>query len=72
MVANEVFQCLFEDDFSLSEDESSDEEGKGMFAYAGQQHLDTVELATMSSEWKFSLIALLEPTWMFQVKCIVK
>ncbi len=32
-----------------SENETSDEEGKGIFACAGQQHLDTVELATLSS-----------------------
>ena len=49
MDADEVIQRLFEDDFGLSENESSDEEGEGVFAYAGQQHLDTVELATLSS-----------------------
>ena len=37
-----VIQRLFEDDFGLSENESSNEEGEGIFAYAGQQHLDTV------------------------------
>ena len=37
-----VIQRLFEDDFGLSENESSNEEGGGIFAYAGQQHLDTV------------------------------
>ena len=44
-----VIQWLFEDDFGLSENESSNEEGEGIFAYAGQQHLDTVELAALSS-----------------------
>ena len=32
-----------------AEEGSSDEEGKGIFAYAGQQHLDTAELTTLSS-----------------------
>ena len=49
MDADEVIQRLFEDDFGLSENESSDEEGDGVFAYAGQQHLNTIELATLSS-----------------------
>ena len=49
MGADEVIQRLCEDYFGLSENESSDEEGEGIFAYAGQQHLDTVELATLSS-----------------------
>ena len=44
-----VIQRLFEDDFGLSENESSNEEGERIFAYAGQRHLDTVELATLSS-----------------------
>ena len=44
-----VIQRLFEDYFGLSENESSNEEGEGIFAYAGQQLLDTVELATLSS-----------------------
>ena len=44
-----VIQRLFEDDFSLSENESSTEEGEGICAYAGQQHLDRVERATLSS-----------------------
>ena len=37
-----VIQRLFEDNFGLSENESSNEEGEGRFAYAGQQHFDTV------------------------------
>ena len=49
MDADEVIQRLFEDDFGLS-NERSDEESEGMFAYAGKQHLDTVELATQSSD----------------------
>ena len=49
MDADEVILRLFEDNFGLSENESSDEEGEGILAYAGQQHLDTVELATLSS-----------------------
>ncbi len=49
MDANEIIQRLFDNNFSLSENETSNEEGEGMFAYAGQQHLDTVELATLSS-----------------------
>ena len=35
MGADEVIQRLCEDNFSLSENESSDEEGEGIFAYAG-------------------------------------
>ena len=34
---DEVLQRLFDDDFGLSEDDSSDEDGEGIFAYAGQQ-----------------------------------
>ncbi len=49
MDADKVIQGLFDKDFGLSENETSDEEGEGIFAYAGQQHLDTVELATLSS-----------------------
>ncbi len=49
MDADEVIQRLFDDDFGLSENEANNEEGEGIFAYAGQQHLDTVELATLSS-----------------------
>ncbi len=49
MDADEVIQRLFDDDFGLSENETSDEEGEGIFTCAGQQHLDTVELATLSS-----------------------
>ncbi len=48
MDADKVIQRLFDDDFGLSENESSDEEGEVIFA-SGQQHLDTVELATVSS-----------------------
>ena len=44
-----VIQQFFEDNFGLSKNESSNEEGERIFAYAGQQHLDTVELATLSS-----------------------
>ena len=44
-----VIQRLYEDNFGLFENESSNEEGERIFAYAGQQHLDTVELATLSS-----------------------
>lgn len=49
MDADEVIQRLFEDEFGLSEDDSSDEDGEGIFAYAGQHHLDSVELATLRS-----------------------
>ncbi len=67
MDAAEVIQRLFNDDFGLSENETSDEDGEGIFACAGQQHLDTVELATLSSGVEVQPVALLEPTWMFQV-----
>ncbi len=48
MDADKVIQRLLDNDFGLSGNETSDEEGEGIFAYAGQQHLDTVELATLS------------------------
>ena len=34
MDADEVIQQLFKNDFGLSENESSDEKGEGIFAYA--------------------------------------
>ena len=46
--ANEVLQRLFDDDFGVSEDASSDDEGEGIFAYAGQQHIDAAEVAALS------------------------
>ncbi len=49
MDADKVIQRLFDDDFGLSVNETRDEESEGIFAWAGQQHLDTVELATLSS-----------------------
>ena len=49
MNAVKVIQCLFDNNFGLSENETSDEEGEEIFAYAGQHHLHTVELATLSS-----------------------
>ncbi len=49
MDADKVIQCLFDDDFGLSVNETSDGEGEGILAYTGQPHLDTVELATLSS-----------------------
>ena len=49
MDADEVIQCLFDYDFGLFENETSDGEGEGIFAYAGQQHLDIFELVTLSS-----------------------
>ncbi len=36
MDADEVLQRLFEDDFSLSKGDSSDDDGEGIFAYAKQ------------------------------------
>ena len=68
MDADEVIQRLFEDNYGLSENESSDEEGEGIFAYAGQQHLDSVELATLSSGMEVSMVSLQEPIWMFLVR----
>ncbi len=35
MDADEVIQRLFDDDFGFSENETSDEEGEGIFACAG-------------------------------------
>ncbi len=49
MDADEVLQRLFEDDFSLSEGDSSDDDGEGIFGYAGQQHFDNAELESLSS-----------------------
>ena len=46
--ADEVVKRLFDDDYIFSEDDSSDEEGEGIFAYAGQQHIDTPEVAGLS------------------------
>ena len=45
---DEVVEPLFDDDFSFSEGDSSDEEGKGIFAYAGQAHIDAAEVAALS------------------------
>ena len=42
MDADKVIKHLFDNDFGLSMNESSDEEGEWIFAYARQQHLDTV------------------------------
>ncbi len=35
MNAVKVIQCLFDNNFGLSENETSDEEGEEIFAYAG-------------------------------------
>ena len=51
---DEVLQRLFDDDFGLSEDDSSDEDGEGIFAYAGQQHFDAAEVAALSSGVTFN------------------
>ena len=44
---DEAVERLFDDDFSFSEGDSSDEEGEGIFAYAGQPHIDAVEVAAL-------------------------
>ena len=63
MDADKVIQRLFNNNFGLSENETSDEECEGISAYAGQQHLDTVELATLGSGVEVQpLVALLEST----------
>ena len=49
---DKVLQRLFDDDFGLSEDDSSDEDGEGIFAYAGQQHFDAA--AALSSGVAFN------------------
>ena len=46
--ADEVVEHLFDDDFSFSEDDSSDEKGEGIFAYVGQQHIDAAKVAALS------------------------
>ena len=45
---DEVVERLFDDDFSFSEGDISDEEGEGIFAYAGQPHIDAAEVAALS------------------------
>ena len=45
---DEVVELLFDDDFGVSEGDSSDEDGEGVFAYAGQQHFDSAEVAALS------------------------
>ena len=45
---DEVVERLFDDDFSFSEGDISDEEGEGIFAYAGEPHIDAVEVAALS------------------------
>ena len=42
---DEVVERLFDDDFSFSEGDISDEEGEGIFAYA---HIDAGEVAALS------------------------
>ncbi len=44
MDADEVIQRLFDDDFGLSENETGDKEGEGIFACAGQ-HFFILELS---------------------------
>ena len=41
-------ELLFDDDFGVSEGDSSDEDGDGVFAYAGQQHFDSAEVVALS------------------------
>ena len=41
-------ELLFDDDFGVSEGDSSDEDGDGVFAYASQQHFDSAEVAALS------------------------
>ena len=50
---DEVVERLFDDNFSFSEGDSSDEEGEGIFAYAGQPHIDAAEVAALSREELF-------------------
>ena len=45
---DEVVERLFDDGFSFSEGDSSDEEGEGILAYAGQPHNDATEVAALS------------------------
>ena len=45
---DEVVERLFDDDFSFSEGDSSDEKGEGIFAYAGQPHIDAAEVAALN------------------------
>ena len=48
MSVDEVVERLFDDDFSFSEGDISDEEGEGIFTYAGQPHIDAAEVAALS------------------------
>ena len=45
---DEVVERLFDNDFSFSEGDSSDEKGEGIFAYAGQPHIDAAEVAALN------------------------
>ena len=40
LTLEEVFFQVFDDDFELSKDESSDEEGEGIHSYLGERSLD--------------------------------
>ena len=46
--SGEMVQLLFEIYFGVSDSESSEEEGDGVYAYAGQQHFDSTEISTFS------------------------
>ena len=49
LTEEEVVEFMFkEDDSDISEGGSSDEEGEGVYAYAGQQHFDSAEVASLS------------------------
>lgn len=44
----DVLSGIFDDDFGLSEGQSSDEEGEGIYAYAGKPRVDPGEVAALS------------------------
>ncbi len=45
---DEVVQLVLDDEFGFSEGDSSNEEGEGLYAYTGQQHFDSAEVAAFS------------------------
>ncbi len=45
---DEVVELILDNDFDFSEGDSSDEEGGGLYAYTGQQHFDSAEVAAFS------------------------
>ena len=45
---NEVLSGVFDDDFGLSDSESSDEEGENVYTYSGKRNLARGEVVALS------------------------